>query len=148
MIFTLSLYVDFFNRDGINRHDEMISDQLFWSCNSTDDSIIFPGGRIVNKATLTSFHKYCYFLKSKAIIFSNIRKRDVFLPEWSIYMEDIVLDVAGTECKTSWLHINVRSNLQKNYCSLLTSFIVLSHSTSHPWSHIKSSLRPSKTLST
>ena len=28
-IFILPLYVDFFNRDGINRHNEMISVQLF-----------------------------------------------------------------------------------------------------------------------
>ena len=62
-------------------------------------------------------------------------------------MEDIVLAVAGTECKTSWLHINVRSNLWKNDCSLLISFIVLSHLSPHPWSHINSPLRPSKTLS-
>ena len=35
---------------------------------------------IANKAILTSFHKYCYFLKSKALMVSNIRKRDVFHP--------------------------------------------------------------------
>ena len=62
-------------------------------------------------------------------------------------MLDIVLDVAGTGCKTSWLHMNVRSNLLINYLSNLISFIAPSHLLSRPWSHINIPLRPSKTLS-
>ena len=103
---------------------------------------------IVRKATLTSFHKYWYFLKSKALMFSNIRKRDAFHPG----MKYLYGRYCPCCCRDGMQNIlaSYKRNIilaKKNYCSLLTSFIVLSHLLSRPWSHINSPLRPPKTLS-
>ena len=78
-----------------------------------------------------------WFLRmlKKQVCLLSLYGATFLIPEWSIYMEDIVLAVAGTGCKTSWLHINVRSNLSRNYCSLLISFILSTHLLSRPWSN-------------
>ena len=55
-------------------------------------------------------------------------------------LEQAGSDLAGTEWKTSRSHINVITNLRRNVCILLISFIVLSRLLFHLCSHINSPL--------
>ena len=119
---------------------------------------------------VTFFVCYCEFMYRYFDMFLNfgcflrmldkqarlLRKKKVgrrfFILGWSIYIENIVPAIpgyrleqvesrlAGPARKTSWLHINVRTNLCRNDCSCLISSIVPSRLLSHPGSHISSPL--------
>lgn len=74
-ILPLTFYVDFFNRDGINRHDVMISVLLFWAWQALSHAWWFSwihGSRSCNFRSM--FNIWWYYLILHANVYWGINK--------------------------------------------------------------------------